>query len=87
MPHRGRRPPIWFWRDSAGREIDFLVERSSNLLAIEARSGETAPSSFFDGLIWWRRLLDDPDAPALLVYGGDESFTPRGIEAVSWRAV
>lgn len=85
--HRGRRPPLWFWRDSAGHEIDFLLEQGSRRLAIEAKSGETAPSSFFDGLAWWRRLVGDPDAPALLVYGGEESFTHRGIPAVSWRTL
>jgi hypothetical protein len=83
--HRGRRPPVWFWRDSAGHEIDFLVDRGASLLAIEAKSGETAPPSFFDSLAWWRGLTDSPDAPTLLLYGGDESFTLRGMPAASWR--
>ena len=85
--HRGRRPPVYFWRDSAGHEIDFLIEQGSRLLAIEAKSGETAPSSFFDGLAWWRRLTDDPEAPALLLYGGDEDFEDRGVPARSWRTL
>lgn len=85
--HRGRRPPVYFWRDSSGHEIDFLIEQGSRLLAIEAKSGETAPSGFFDGLAWWRRLVDDPEAPALLLYGGDEAFAHRGISARSWRTL
>ena len=83
--HRGRRAPLHFWRDSTGHEIDFLIERGSELLAIEAKSSETAPGSFFESLEWWRRLSENPGAPALLVYGGDESFTRRGIAARSWR--
>ena len=85
--HRGRRPPVYFWRDSAGHEVDFLIEQGSRLLAIEAKSGETAPSAFFDGLAWWRRLVDDHEAPAMLLYGGDEAFTHRGISARSWRTL
>lgn len=85
--HRGRRPPLFFWRDSAGHEVDFLCERGEQLLAIESKSGETAPESFFEGLSWWRRLLDEPEAPALLLYGGDEAFTHRGIAARSWRSL
>ena len=85
--HRGRRPPLYFWRDSSGHEIDFLIEQGSHLLAIEAKSGETAPSSFFDGLAWWRQLTGDPQTPALLLYGGDEAFTHRGIPARSWRTL
>ena len=85
--HRGRRPPVHFWRDSAGHEVDFLIERGPRLLAIEAKSGETAATSFFDGLEWWRRLLDDPASPTLLLYGGNEDFTYHGMEARSWTAL
>jgi len=85
--HRGLRPPVHFWRDSSGHEIDFLIERGSQLLAIEARSGETAATSFFEGLDWWRRLLDDPASPTLLLYGGNEEFTYRGMDARSWTAL
>ena len=86
--HRGRRPPLFFWRDSAGHEVDFLCEQGEQeLLAIEAKSGETAPGSFFEGLSWWRGLLDEPEAPALLLYGGDEAFTYRGVAARSWRSL
>lgn len=85
--HRGRRPPLFFWRDSTGHEVDFLIDRGTELLSIEAKSGETAPGSFFEGLAWWRDLLDEPEAPALLLYGGDEAFTHRGIAARSWRSL
>lgn len=85
--HRGLRPRLFFWRDSTGHEVDFLIERGTELLAIEAKSGETAPGSFFEGLAWWRDLLDEPEAPALLLYGGDEEFTRHGIAARSWRSL
>jgi hypothetical protein len=85
--HRGLRPPIHFWRDSSGHEIDFLLERGPELLAIEVKSGETAPVSFFHGLEWWQRLVGDPQAPALLLHGGDEEFAYRSIEARSWKAL
>jgi predicted AAA+ superfamily ATPase len=85
--HRGRRPPLYFWRDSIGHEIDFLIDRGRDALAIEAKSGETAASGFFEGISWWRRLVRDPDAPSLLLYGGNESFTFRDIPALSWRVL
>lgn len=85
--HRGRRPPLFFWRDSAGHEIDFLIDQGERALAIEAKSGETASVSFFDGLLWWRSIVRDAQAPALLFYAGDDSFTYRLIPAASWRAL
>jgi hypothetical protein len=85
--HRGSRPPIHFWRDSTGREVDFLIERGSALVAIEAKSGETVPTAAFDGLAWWRRLVGDPESPALLVHGGDRSIEHHGMFGVPWHAL
>ena len=85
--HRGRRPPLYFWRDSSGHEVDFVIERGPQLVAIEAKSGETAPPAHFNGLSWWRRLVDDPTAPALLVYGGTSPFNHLGLPAVPWCAL
>lgn len=85
--HRGRRPPLFFWRDSAGHEIDFIVEQGSGLLGIEAKSGETAPPAFFDTLGWWRKLGGEGESPTLLLYGGDDAFTFKGIPARSWQAL
>lgn len=86
--HRGRRPPLFFWRDSAGHEIDFIVEQGPRLLGIEAKSGETAPPAFFDRLAWWRELAGETETPALLlVYGGDDAFTFKGIPTRSWQAL
>ena len=82
--HRGRRPPLFFWRDSSGHEIDFIVEQGSRLLAIEAKSGETAPPSFFQTLGWWLELAGAGAGRALLVYGGDDAFTFKGFPARSW---
>lgn len=82
--HRGRRPPLYFWRDSAGHEIDFLIEQGTRLLPIEAKAGETVPPGLFHALEGWRRLVGEEDAPALLLHGGDDSFTFRGMSARPW---
>jgi predicted AAA+ superfamily ATPase len=82
--HRGRRPPLFFWRDSAGHEIDFLLDHGTRATAIEAKSAQTSHPSFFDGLLWWRGLVENDRAPAMLVFGGEPGFRFRGIPAVSW---
>jgi predicted AAA+ superfamily ATPase len=85
--HRGRRPPVYFWRDSAGHEVDFVIEQGMRLMAIEAKSGATVPPDHFAGLSWWRRLLNDPEAPAWLVHGGATAFEHLGMPAVPWCAL
>jgi predicted AAA+ superfamily ATPase len=87
LTHRGQPLSVYFWRDSAGHEVDFLVEVGERLLAFEAKSGETIPGSFFEGLRWWRDLGGDATAPATLVHGGRDSFLHQGIVARSWQTL
>jgi predicted AAA+ superfamily ATPase len=85
--HRGRRVPLFFWRDSPGHEIDFLIERGPRFLAIEAKAGETVPTSFFEGLTWWRKLVGAENTDALIVHGGDQAFTYQDMAARSWKVL
>lgn len=48
--HREESPSLYFWRDRSGNEIDFMIDRGSDLLLIEAKSGKTVASDWFDGL-------------------------------------
>jgi len=83
--HRGREPDLHFWRDSAGHEIDLLVETGpESLVPIEVKSRETVTRDFFKGLDFWRDLVGDPKAPAALVYGGDRSLLRRGVTVYGW---
>ena len=38
--HR-RTPPIYFWRDQTGHEIDLLIEEGTTLFPVEIKSGAT----------------------------------------------
>jgi hypothetical protein len=63
--HR-QKPPIYFWRDKIGREIDLLVEWGEALHASEIKSGQTVASDAFDRLIWWSHMAGQPLANASL---------------------
>jgi len=80
----GLEPDISFWRDSAGHEIDVLLEQGGDIVPIEIKSGQTIASDFFSGLEYWRCLVGDPKAPAALIYGGDRSYERRSIAVCSW---
>jgi len=82
--HRGQEPDLYFWRDSSGHEIDILIEQGQELTPIEVKSGQTVASDFFGGIRHWRTLVEDPRAPAALVYGGDRSFRRDGVTVYRW---
>ncbi len=84
--HRGLRPDVYFWRNSAGHEIDLLLEADGGkLLPVEAKSGQTFNSDFVKELNWWREAGGLAELPGVLVYGGDRCFTYKGDYVLSWR--
>jgi predicted AAA+ superfamily ATPase len=80
----GREPDLYFWRDSAGHEIDVLIEQRQELMPVEIKSGQTVASDFFSGIRFWRKLVDDEHAPAALIYSGDRSFLRQGVTIHRW---
>jgi hypothetical protein len=81
--HRGERSELYFWRDSTGHEVDFVVDLGSLRIGIEAKSAETIAEDFFDQLHYWRGLPRRRPASAL-VYGGDRRFVQDDIAVHPW---
>lgn len=70
--HSGLVPPLYFWRDSSGREIDLIAEEAGRLWAYEIKSAQTVASDFLDGLIYWRKLSTE-NLNTSLIYAGDRT--------------
>ena len=81
----GIEPPFYFWRDSQGHEVDLLIENGEKLLPIEIKSGQTVASSMFSGLDYWQKLSQSEDG--MLIYGGAESYTRKGMKVRSWQEI
>lgn len=80
--HRGELPPLYFWRDRTGHEVDIVIDTGKRLVPVEIKSAETIDSSFFDGLRYYISLDVPVSKTGVLVYGGDalyqrEDFTVR----------
>jgi len=84
--HRGQEPDVYFWRDSIGHEVDLLLDMGKDLIAVEIKSGQTFSEDFLAGLKYWRELPGNADAPAAIVYGGDEFYTRQDIAVRSWES-
>jgi uncharacterized protein len=85
--HHRRTPPIFFWRDQAGHEIDLLLEEGRVLYPVEIKSGSTVVGDMFEGLKWWSGLAGKTAGSPTLVYGGTESYDRLGIAVRPWFAV
>lgn len=85
--HRGEQPGLFFWRDSAGHEINILIEIGGELIPLETKSAQTIASDFFELFKYWRTLTGKSDEPAALVYGGKEGFRREGVLVYPWFAI
>lgn len=82
--NQGLEPDVHFWRDSAGNEVDLVLDQGMELVPIEIKSGETVAADFFKGLQYWRSLPGQIDCPATLVFGGETSVKRREATVYSW---
>ncbi len=73
---------FYFWRDSSGNEIDLLIERGKQLVAVEIKSGKTITPDFFNALNQFTK--DKSGIKAYLVYGGNETQKRSGLTALGF---
>ena len=83
----GKRPPLYYWRDNAGREIDLLIDQGISLRPVEIKSGTTYQRDFFRHLDWFADTATDPLDRPTVVYGGDRDWDAEGGRLMSWRRV
>ena len=83
--NRGRQSNLFFWRDRTGHEADIIIDRGSNLIAVEIKSGSTIAGDTLAGLRWWRDLSGEESLA--LVYGGDSSYRRDRINILAWKNI
>ncbi len=81
---RGERAPLFWWRDSAGLEIDLLVDLPEGLWPIEIKSGETVDPSLWKNLARFHKLQGDAAPLGTLLHGGDLARHQSGVHVVPW---
>lgn len=72
--HRGETPPLYFWRDKTGHEVDVVIDAGSKLIPLEIKSNETVNRSFFDGLKYYISLGSPVAETGVLIHGGNELY-------------
>lgn len=83
--HRGATPTLHFYRDRQGHEVDLLVDRGDDLIAVEAKSGRTIAPDAFDALVRFR-TVGATRAPQrdVVVYGGDVTQARSAGDLLAW---
>lgn len=87
--NRGLEPALYHFRQTRGAEVNLLVDRGDALLAVEAKSGATPATDWFEGAA---PRIDATAAAARsvefhVVYGGDQGQRRSAGRLVPWRDV
>lgn len=82
--HAGEKPPLYFWRDRTGHEVDLLIDLGTQLLPMEIKSSTTLNESSFGPLKWWLGIKKNPQKKGLFIYGGEEDHERNSIHIHPW---
>ena len=74
----GKRPELYFYRDSRGKEVDLILRRGRQLIPVEIKSAETFTKDFLKGIEHFKATAGDRCGNGLVFYNGTESFDVRG---------
>ena len=62
---------MYFFRDSAGNEVDCILEKNNETIAIEVKAAKKLSSSELTGLRYWQK--NQPNSSTILINGGKQS--------------
>jgi predicted AAA+ superfamily ATPase len=85
--NQGKIPPLYFWRDRTGHEIDLLMDRGIGAQPIEIKAGRTISHSFFKNVRYWAELAGADEKESVVIYAGDENQKRSAGRVVSWKDV
>jgi uncharacterized protein len=82
--HRGKRPPISFYRDAKGNEVDVIITTGRGDVPIEIRSSSTFSYDLAKGLDRFRAAAPPERIGdwSGLVYDGDDPFTTKDVRVI-----
>ncbi|HEX4855486.1 MAG TPA: ATP-binding protein [Limnobacter sp.] len=81
--NRGQPPALYFWRDTAGHEVDLVAQQAGSFECYEIKSGATFSSDWFKQLGKFEKLTGKVSR-STVVYGGAESASRSQGEVWGW---
>lgn len=82
--HKQLLREYWFWRDSAGKEVDLLIKTATKYTVYEVKSTATISDKLFDNLDYFDRLTGGNVKSKNLIYGGNHGQNRQDYTVYSW---
>ena len=75
----GKRPELFFYRDTNGNEVDLIIKVARNLIPFEIKSAVTFTPDFLKGIERFSKIAGDRCSKGYVLYNGHEQYTLKGI--------
>lgn len=83
LTHQGIDPQIYFWRTSAGTEVDVVLETRGKLVPIEVKLSATPKPAMASSIFSFRRDFAERAAPGYVVHPGSITLPlGEGVKAI-----
>lgn len=84
MYHKNSLQDIWFWRDSAGHEVDMVVQEGLTINLFEIKATQTIMSDLFKGLQYFEQNSKRENLTKSLVYAGTDYQERTVANVIPW---
>jgi len=74
----GKRPELFFYRDTHGNEVDLIIKAARNLIPFEIKSAATFTPEFLKGIEHFRKIAGNRCSNGYVLYNGHEQYTLKG---------
>lgn len=83
--HSGKLPIIYYWKESNGKEIDCIIEKSPNeIIAIEIKGGETFNKDYLNSLLSFPNTSDRTNVKKYLIHPEAKKTKVKDITIINW---
>ena len=79
----GKRPELFFYRDTHGNEVDLVIKQGRKLIPLEIKSAATFTPDFLKGIDRFGKMAGDRCTPGFVLYNGNEQYTLRGTRVIN----
>ena len=81
--NRGKRPEMFFYRDTHGNEVDLVIRRARTLIPLEIKSAATFIPDFLKSIDHFGSVVGDRCAQGFVLYNGQEQHTLKGTQVMN----
>ena len=81
--NRGKRPELFFYRDTHGNEVDLVIRQARILIPIEIKSAATFTPDFLKGIDNFAAVVGDRCSHGFVLYNGNEQYTLKGTRVMN----